>query len=102
MELNGIEYSTADLALGLTLAGIAILALKWGLTKYQAINADGKITLDEVLDVADDAVDEVRAAAKAVGDALDDYKAAKEKEAADKAAAAEAAAAEATEAETTE
>jgi len=112
MELNGTELSTADLALGLALVGIAVVALKWGLARYQAMNADGKITLDEVLDVADDAVDEVRAAATAVTKALEDFKAAKAKEAADKAAAeaealavAEAAAAEAAalaEAETTE
>lgn len=85
MEISGIELSTADLALGLALAGVAVLVLKWMLTKYQAINADGEITLNELLDVAEDAVDEVRAAAAAVETALAEYKLAKEKEAADKA-----------------
>ena len=81
MEINGTELSTTDLALWLALAGIAVILLKWGLGKYQAIMADGKVTLDEVLDVADDAVEEVREAAAAVTQALEDFKAAKAKEA---------------------
>jgi len=103
MEINGTELSTADLALWLALAGVAVVLLKWGLAKYQAANADGKVTLDEVLDIADDAVDEVKEASKKVQEALAEFREAKAKEEAAAAEAeAEAEATTETEAETTE
>ena len=73
-------------AIAIVILGVVI----WGLKKYQVLNADGKITLDEILstaieaeDVSDDAVKEIQAIVEK-----------------SKAAEAEAAAAEAAEVET--
>ena len=44
-------------------AGGALLALAaWGYQKYKAITADGKITLEELLDVVDEAEDKLEEA----------------------------------------
>ena len=49
MEINGVEL---EVWLGL-IAAVGVLVL-WGLKKYQQINADGKITLDEVISTAEE------------------------------------------------
>ena len=47
MEIYGVEL---ELWLGLV-AGLGAAAL-WAMRKYQEVNADGKITLDEVINIA--------------------------------------------------
>ena len=49
MEINGVEL---EVWLGLA-AAVGALAL-WALKRYQQINADGKITLDEVINTAEE------------------------------------------------
>ena len=49
MEINGVEL---EIWLGLA-AAVGALAL-WALKRYQQINADGKITLDEVISTAEE------------------------------------------------
>lgn len=49
MEIQGIEL---ELWLGLLVAVSALVI--WGMKRYRTINADGKITLDEVIDTIDE------------------------------------------------
>ena len=65
-------------------AGLALLGIAaWALNKYKTLNADGKITLDEILDSADE-VKEKAAEAKAelttIEDALESRSVAELKE----------------------
>tara|TARA_Y100000593_G_scaffold94857_1_gene196660 strand:- start:1767 stop:1961 length:195 start_codon:yes stop_codon:yes gene_type:complete len=44
-------------------AGLAVLGIGvavWGVKKYQAVMADGKITLDELIDTVDDVADKAK------------------------------------------
>ena len=44
-------------------AGLAVLGIGvavWGVKKYQALMADGKITLDEIIDTVDDVADKAK------------------------------------------
>ena len=43
----------------------------WGLNKYKSIMADGKVSLEEVLDTVSEATDKVEEIADAVEDAKD-------------------------------
>jgi len=52
MEIYGIQL---ELWLGLGVAGLA--ATVWGLKKYKQVSADGKLSIDEILDIADDVED---------------------------------------------
>tara|TARA_R110000751_G_scaffold109345_7_gene206452 strand:- start:7260 stop:7577 length:318 start_codon:yes stop_codon:yes gene_type:complete len=62
MEIYGIQL---ELWLGL---GVGVLAAAvWGLKKYKQVSADGKLTIDEILDIADDVediVDDIEAKTK--------------------------------------
>tara|TARA_R110002124_G_scaffold131842_1_gene294209 strand:+ start:288 stop:593 length:306 start_codon:yes stop_codon:yes gene_type:complete len=49
MEIYGIELEILLGVLGATAA-----AALWGMKKYQALNADGKITLDEIIGAAEE------------------------------------------------
>ena len=45
------------------IAGLAVLGIGvavWGVKKYQAVMADGKITLDEIIDTVDDVADKAK------------------------------------------
>lgn len=68
MEIYGIEL---EILLGV-LGATAAFAL-WGMKKYQALNADGKITLSEIIgaveegeDLADDIIEAVEDLEKAL------------------------------------
>ena len=68
MEINGVEL---EIWLGLA-AAIGVLVL-WALKKYKSINADGKITLDEVIGTVEESekfIDAVGAEADKVDKAL--------------------------------
>tara|TARA_R100000808_G_C2106833_1_gene122161 strand:+ start:346 stop:540 length:195 start_codon:yes stop_codon:yes gene_type:complete len=44
-------------------AGLAVLGIGvavWGVKKYRAVMADGKITLDELIDTVDDVADKAK------------------------------------------
>ena len=62
MQIYGIEL---ELWLGL---GVGLLAAAvWGLKKYKEVSADGKFTIDEILDIADgveDIVEEIEVKTK--------------------------------------
>tara|TARA_R110002020_G_scaffold416220_1_gene625508 strand:- start:74 stop:427 length:354 start_codon:yes stop_codon:yes gene_type:complete len=61
------------LVAGGALLGIAV----WGYKKYKELKADGKITLDEILDVLDDVEDKIEEAEEQIEvltDAYDKYK----------------------------
>ena len=47
-------------------------ALWWGYKKYQLLNADGKITLDEIIDVADEVKDKAEELSDAVKEHLEE------------------------------
>jgi polyhydroxyalkanoate synthesis regulator phasin len=45
------------------IAGLAVLGIGvavWGVKKYQSLMADGKITLDEIIDTVDDVADKAK------------------------------------------
>ena len=49
MEIYGVE-----LELWLGLVAVLGAAALWAMRKYQEVNADGKITLDEVINIAEE------------------------------------------------
>ena len=65
-------------------AGLALLGIAaWALNKYKTLNADGKITLDEILDSADEVKEkaaEAKAELKTIEDALESRSVAELKE----------------------
>ena len=45
------------------IAGLAVLGIGvavWGVKKYQSLMADGKLTLDEIIDTVDDVADKAK------------------------------------------
>lgn len=48
------------------LAVLGIGVIVWGVKKYQAVMADGKITLDELIDTVDDVADKAKDTKKEV------------------------------------
>ena len=45
------------------IAGLAVLGIGvavWGVKKYRSLMADGKITLDEIIDTVDDVADKAK------------------------------------------
>jgi hypothetical protein len=52
------------------LAAIAALAA-WGLRKWKAMNADGKITLDEIIDTVKEGEEKVKETAEVVEEAIE-------------------------------
>jgi hypothetical protein len=72
MQIQGIEL---EVWLGLLAAVLAFGV--WGLKRYQAVTADGKVTLDEVIDTIDESeelIDNVVSEAEKVEAALDEAK----------------------------
>ena len=48
------------------LAVLGIGVVVWGIKKYQAVMADGKITLDELIDTVEDVADKAKETKKEV------------------------------------
>tara|TARA_R100000231_G_scaffold93694_1_gene70323 strand:- start:520 stop:726 length:207 start_codon:yes stop_codon:yes gene_type:complete len=57
-----MEVETAIMVITAILVDLLVLAYagKWMLAKWKEMKADGKITIDEVLDVAEEVVDKVK------------------------------------------
>ena len=55
------------IGIGLAIGGV----LMWGLQRYQAIMADGKVTLEEVVDAVKDGTDVVADAAETIDEVRD-------------------------------
>tara|TARA_R100000458_G_scaffold2980_2_gene2432 strand:+ start:376 stop:570 length:195 start_codon:yes stop_codon:yes gene_type:complete len=55
-----------------TLAVLGIGVAVWGVKKYQAVMADGKVTLDELIDTVDDVADKAKETKKEVKQILAD------------------------------
>jgi hypothetical protein len=92
MEIQGVALEVWIVALA-AIMGLIV----WGLKRYQVVAADGKVTLDEIIDTltgAEQPLDEAVDAVEKLEAALE---AAKEAKVAAEAAAAEAATTEATE-----
>ena len=69
MEIMGVEMELWIAALAATLALVV-----WGLKKYKTIMADGKISLDEVIDTlteSESKIDDVADAVESVADAME-------------------------------
>lgn len=64
-----VEYIVA---IAVILLGVAL----WGLKKYQALNADGKITLEEIIETAIEGADVAGDAAKEIEEIVEESKAA--------------------------
>ena len=60
-----------DIEAILLIAGILIGLALWGFRKYQQLNADGKITLDEVLDSVGEVASEVKEAKKEIEEVIE-------------------------------
>lgn len=73
MQIQGVE-----LEVWLALA-VAVIALGvWGLKRYQAVMADGKVSISEVIETieqSEDLIDDVVDKAEDVADALEEAKA---------------------------
>ena len=57
------------------IAGLAVLGIGvavWGVKKYQALMADGKITLDEIIDTTEDVADKAKETKEEVKEILAD------------------------------
>ena len=57
-----MEVETALMLITAILVDLLVLAYagKWLLAKWKAMKADGKITVDEILDAAEEVVDKVK------------------------------------------
>ncbi len=57
-----MEVETALMVITAILVDLLVLAYagKWMLAKWKEMKADGKITVDEILEVADEVVDKVK------------------------------------------
>jgi len=69
MEIMGVE-----LELLITAAAVIGGAIVWGLKKYKAMSADGKFTLDEIIDAASEMDKELDAVEEVVDKVLSAYK----------------------------
>ena len=69
MEIMGVE-------LELLIAAAAVIGgtIVWGLKKYKDMSADGKFTLDEIIDAASEMDDQLDAVEEAVDKVLSAYK----------------------------
>ncbi len=56
------------ISIGLIIGGL----LKWGHERYLLMKADGKVTLDEIVDAVKDGADKITEAADAIEDAKGD------------------------------
>lgn len=57
------------------IAGLAVLGIGvavWGVKKYQALMADGKITLDEIIDTTEDVAEKAKETKEEVKEILAD------------------------------
>ena len=60
----------SDVMIVVALAGIAGGALRWGYLKYQVVMADGKVTLDEALDVGHELMERIAASKEEIDSVL--------------------------------
>jgi len=61
----------SDLEVWIPVIMLVVGAGAWGLNKYKSVMADGKVSLEEVLDTVSEATDKVEEIADAVEDAKD-------------------------------
>mgnify|MGYP003151072695 CR=1 FL=1 len=61
-----------DIEVIATLAVLGIGVAVWGVKKYQAVMADGKVTLDEIINTVDDVADKAKETKEEVKEILAD------------------------------